>query len=108
MIMENKKRELLEVLVEKHLNGERLDMLDKNTLWFLINEYKKTNEYVDGSNYFSKTVDLILAKELQSEKIKENKKKCAECGKIFNSIGLGDDVCFTCTYVSAMIEREYE
>ena len=40
--------------------------------------------------------------------IKENKKKCAECGKIFNSIGLGDDECFTCSYVTAMIEREYE
>lgn len=66
--MNKKQRELLEVLVDKHTNGERLDMLDKNTLWFLINEYKKTNEYVDGSNYFSKTVDLILAKELQSEK----------------------------------------
>ena len=107
--MNKKQRELLEVLVDKHTNGERLDMLDKNALWILINEYKKTNEYVDGSNYFSKTVDLILAKELQSEKkIKENKKKCAECGKIFNSIGLGDDECFTCSYVTAMIEREYE
>ena len=39
---------------------------------------------------------------------KENKKKCVECGKIFNSIGLGDDECFTCSYVTAMIEREYE
>ena len=62
--MKTKKRELLEVLVDKHTNGERLDMLDK--------------------------------------------KKCVECGKIFNSIGLGDDECFTCSYVTAMIEREYE
>lgn len=37
-----------------------------------------------------------------------DKKKCVECGKIFNSIGLGDDECFTCSYVTAMIEREYE
>lgn len=29
--MNKKQRELLEVLVDKHTNGERLDMLDKNT-----------------------------------------------------------------------------
>ena len=48
-VMNKKQRELLEVLVDKHRNGEHLDTLDKNALWFLINEYKKTNEYVDGS-----------------------------------------------------------
>ena len=66
--MENKKRELLEVLVEKHLNGERLDTLDINAMYYLIGQYRKTNEYIFGGTNFSKTVDLILAKEFINEK----------------------------------------
>ena len=66
--MENKKRELLEVLVEKHFNGERLDTLDINAMYYLIGQYRKTNEYIFGGTNFSKTVDLILAKEFINEK----------------------------------------
>ena len=66
--MENKKRELLEVLVEKHLNGERLDTLDMNVMYHLIGQYRKTNEYVFGGSNFSKTVDLVLATGIINEK----------------------------------------
>ena len=72
-VMNKKQRELLEVLVDKHRNGEHLDTLDKNALWFLINEYKKTNEYVDESSNFSKIVDMILSKGFINEKQKNNK-----------------------------------
>lgn len=67
-----KKREVLEILADKYLSGERLDTLDKSALFVLIKEYKQSNLYEKDNIYFKRSIDLIEINILEKEEQESN------------------------------------
>lgn len=67
-----KKREVLEILADKYLSGERLDTLDKSALFVLIKEYKQSNLYEKDNIGFKRSIDLIEINILEKEEQESN------------------------------------